>query len=771
MLTRLIAPALLMLLAFAPAAQAAYKLVPHADYTVANLPAGTNHMLGQSDENGIFYTMAGNRILRYSKEGTPLPEIVIPGGLTSRDVAPSPDGQYLYLTRGTAPPTRLNRVGAVGSNTYVRDATWQLAMFSMWNVKSTPTGHAIATDGRGDIYISNGSWWVAGAQNSVAKYSPDGASITAFGDFGKADGNWITNQDIAVSRDGRRVFVGENCGRSCIYTSPDYQGSRVTRYDYLPGGKYRFTRVVSAQGAMDGNPFPRCESAGATHSAYSLAMDAAENLYVTSTTCGRVQMFDTDPDPARDRFVRSVAVYTDPAAAAGIDGAKNHYIGVDWAGRIYADEWDRVFTPKEITLPTLPRPAIPALPAPDILAPSVTNVVLPATTSVQAVSVVVTATDDVAVGEMRLANEDGNWGPWQPFATPVTHQLSANYAVKGVYVQVRDMAGNLSNAVYRTLRYEAAPVAPPVAGGEPAPPAPPAPPAGVDVADPILTRVTIPALTATRDVTLGIEATDDVALRRMRFANEDGNWAAWEPFAATKVWALTAGFTNKVVYAQVSDTSGRTSNTLTVRTRLSQDAPAEPPPANAQPDTVAPVLVAVTLPAETTTQTVTVGIDATDAAGVKQVRFANEDGTWTPWQAYATQTPWTLTAGYTPKLVYVQVRDAVGNESLVLSRATRYVRTVAGPVDATAPVLEALTIANPTPVANVTVKLTARDDVGVTQVRFANEDGTWGAWAAYAPEVPHTLTAGNTLKVVYAQVRDAAGRESAVLFTRTQVKP
>ena len=45
------------------------------------------------------------------------------------------------------------------------------------------------------------------------------------------------------------------------------------------------------------------------------------------------------------------------------------------------------------------------------------------------------------------------------------------------------------------------------------------------------------------------------------------------------------------------------------------------------------------------------------------MRFANEDGTWTAWQAFAPTKQWTLTAGNLYKLVFVQVRDASGNES------------------------------------------------------------------------------------------------------------
>jgi hypothetical protein len=359
---------------------------------------------------------------------------------------------------------------------------------------------------------------------------------------------------------------------------------------------------------------------------------------------------------------------------------------------------------------------------------------------------------------MQLAREDGNWGPWQPFATPVTYELSAGYGVKGVYVRVRDIAGNESPAVYRTTGFVA-----PVDPGDPPPPA-------GDKADPVLTAIAIPALTATRDVQVTIEATDDTAVRHVRFANEDGNWAAWQAYAATSTWTLSPNVGAKLVYAQVRDGAGRESGVLSARTQYALDAPPPPPPGGA-PDTVAPVLTSLTLPAETTTQAVNATLAATDAVGIVQVRFANEDGNWAGWQAWAPTKQWTLTAGFGGKLVYAQVRDAAGNESVVVNARTSYVRTQQGPVDAADPALTAVVLPETTPTANVTVRLTATDDVGVAQVRFANEDGNWGAWVPFAADVPHQLTAGNTYKVVYAQVRDAAGRESNVLFARTLVAP
>jgi hypothetical protein len=737
-----------LLLVAAPGANA--SLVVDSTYTSAATTASCGS-LGSSDQNGVFYAMCGTKIVRWDKNGTKLADIAVPKGVaTGYDVAPSPDGAYLYVSQETATPRRLDRQA---NGTYILDGTWKLAQLSVWNEKSTPMGRELTTDGRGDIYISNGSLTTVG-QRSIAKYSPDGTFLTAFGEWGSEPGNWITNQDIAVSRDGRRVYVGENCGTNCIYGTKGYDASRITRYDFTPGGTYRFSRIISTRGPQpDGAAYPECEVPGAVHSGYSVTLDYWENLYVTSTTCGRIQMFRTDPDPAKDVFVRSIATWANQTT-------RSHYIAADWAGRIHVLQWNLILTPKTLKLPTLPLPKLEPLPTPDMQAPVIASVTVPATTTSKTIQVTTSASDDRVVSEMQLAHEDGTWGPWQPFASPVSYDLSDGYGVKGVYVRVRDMAGNESAEVYKTLSYSA--TADPGGGGGGGGGGVP------DAADPVLSAIAVPALTATRDIPVTLTATDDTAVAGMRFANEDGNWTAWKPFAATSTWTLSANVGPKAVYAQVRDASGRESTTLLARTSYQLDAPPPPPPGGA-PDTTAPVLITFTLPAESTTQTVTASLAATDAVGVAQVRFANEDGNWTAWQAWGATKQWSLTAGYGAKLVYAQVRDAAGNESLVLTAKSSFVKTVAGPVDNADPALTAITVPDPTKTAAISVHLAATDDVGVTQVRFANEDGNWDAWRAYDTDVPWTLSAGNTYKVVYAQVRDAAGRESNVLFARTQV--
>lgn len=727
---------------------------------------------GGSDAAGVLYTVNcdATKILRFDKNGTALAPIAMPtkqscilffcstvGALgTPADVAPSPDGQYLYLTQDVKTPARLVRAA---NGTYALDAAWKLAQFPAGGKMWTPIGNHITVDGRGDIYLSNGSFWASDSvptPGQIVKYSPNGTFLTSFGEVGPRPGEWISNQDVAVSHDGRRVYVGENSSPSAK-NDANYQPSRITRYDYTPNGQYRYTSVISAQGKYNGTRMGYCTAPGEVNSAYALAMDGFENLYAVSVTCGYVQQFTTDADPAKEKFVKTVV----KDAAAG----RPHSIAVDVAGRVYLGEWGKMFAPKAPKLPALPLAAPAALPAPDNTAPVVKNVVLPATTTTQNVAVTITATDNVAVSEMRIANEDGAYGPWQPFTSPATWKLSNGYAVKGVFVQVRDMAGNESNAVYKTTGFIAA-------GGGGAGDGVVVPPVGApDNVAPVIGSATAPAVTATRNITINIAATDDKAVTGVRFANEDGTWSAWRAFAAASQWTITDGFVNKAIFVQVRDAAGNESANALVRTRYAADAPPPGNP-NAPADTVAPTLTKIELPAETTTQNTNVKITAADNTAVAQVRFANEDGTWTNWQAYAATKTWTLSAGFGGKLVFAQVRDAAGNESLSVTARTNFVKTQAGPVDAANPVLTAVTLPETVPNANVTVKVTATDDVGVTEVRFANEDGTWGDWKAIGNgNVAHTLTAGATYKVVFAMVRDASGRESDTLYIRTLVKP
>jgi sugar lactone lactonase YvrE len=294
----------------------------------------------------------------------------------------------------------------------------------------------------------------------------------------------------------------------------------------------------------------------------------------------------------------------------------------------------------------------------------------------------------------------------------------------------------------------------------------------IDTTAPKLTKIALPTTTTTRAVKITVIATDAVGVAQARVANEDGTWGAWKAYATPLAHQLTAGLGYKGVYVQVRDAAGNESTVVSTTTQVVAAAQDPQDPDPVKPDAVAPSLTKVTLPATTTTRDVKLAITATDAVGITQARVANEDGVWGAWKAYATPLAHQLTAGLSYKGVYVQVRDAAGNESAVAWTTTQLVAgetatpnpPAGGAPDTTAPTLRAFTVPATTAARTVTVTIDAIDDVKVTQVRFANEDGTWGTWKAYAPAMQHQLSAGYSIKGVYVQVRDAAGNESGLLF-------
>jgi Tol biopolymer transport system component len=62
----------------------------------------------------------------------------------------------------------------------------------------------------------------------------------------------------------------------------------------------------------------------------------------------------------------------------------------------------------------------------------------------------------------------------------------------------------------------------------------------------------------------------------------------------------------------------------------------------------------------TSSQTVTLSLSATDSSGIAQMRFSNNETSWTSWETYTTSKNWTLPSGDGEKTVYVQFKDNGG---------------------------------------------------------------------------------------------------------------
>lgn len=638
----------------------------------------------------------------YDAAGNPGAVIPVVGGAGAvSDVAASADGQYLYIARGFN-IIRMHREGAQ----YVASVGWKLQPYVKYGIQIAPRATYLDVDRNGFIYVADGVWARDGAQNTVAKYAPDGTPVAraAFGDFGGArePGTHRVLAGIDVTDDGADVWVAET------------SNSRIQRWRRQLDGSYRSAQIIgnTTDEGLCGTPYRFAAP-------YDVAIGPDGDVYVVNTSC---YLNNGINGPQVHRY-SSTGAFREILHVSAYVGARAHGIAVDARGGIYLGQ-PNVYL----------RPQGAAPPVGDVTAPDLRAATLPATTQARDVDLRIDATDAVGVTQMRIANEDVHIStrPWIAYGALVRHALTAGTGGKGVTVQVRDAAGNESQLRVATTTV-----------------------LGVAVDElPIVRGVTIPAQTANRTIDVMVDASDDRGIVEMRLATEAGEWRPWQNWTARVSFELTAGAGTRGVYVQVRDAAGQLSN-IVYRTTVS----------GGEHDTV-PVLRSVTLPATTATRDVTLRIDATDPTGVTHVRIANEgvDITTRPWLAHAALVQHVLSAGAGAKAVSVQVRNAKGYASTVLVARTTL---AAGDAQDAPPTVASLTFPDWTEYRTLPIEVAASDDRGVTEMRLATEAGVWGAWQPYETRVMFTLTAGTGKRGVYVQVRDAAGQLSNILYRIT----
>ncbi|MEM3567313.1 MAG: kelch repeat-containing protein, partial [Thermoplasmata archaeon] len=154
----------------------------------------------------------------------------------------------------------------------------------------------------------------------------------------------------------------------------------------------------------------------------------------------------------------------------------------------------------------------------------------------------------------------------------------------------------------------------------------------------------------------------------------------------------------------------------------------------------------------TNTAGVSLALTYTDTGtGVSRMCFSNDGVAWSAWEPPVPQKNWNLEAGDGTKYVYMKLLDNAGNvficgDTIVLD---------------TVPPMCSVTINNNTDYTNtenVWLQVSATDATsGIDAVRFSNDGNTWSNWQAISENIPFTLTSGDGLKRVYAQVRDRSG--------------
>jgi hypothetical protein len=268
----------------------------------------------------------------------------------------------------------------------------------------------------------------------------------------------------------------------------------------------------------------------------------------------------------------------------------------------------------------------------DTTGPTVTSLAVnagAAATNQLSVSLTCAVTDGGSgVAQMRFSNNGSSWSSWEGYAgLKPSWTLSGGEGTITAYAQFRDAASNETQATDDIL---------------------------YDTTDPTVTGFTVEAgAAATNQLAVGLTytATDSGSgMADMRFSNNGSTWLAWEAFAGSKSWTLSAGEGSKTVYGEFRDAAGN------VRQRTDGILYDTSPP-------VAATFVINNDAASTSSGSVNLNIDVSDGgSGMSEMRFSNDGSTWSPGETYSTGTkPWSLSAGNGTKTVYAEFTDVAGN--------------------------------------------------------------------------------------------------------------
>ncbi|MCW2973267.1 MAG: chromosome condensation regulator [Thermoleophilia bacterium] len=642
--------------------------------TASAVPAEIANGSGQSGPDGTTVVACKSSLIAFKAGATAPQRIAMPAGFRYYDVAPSPDFTYLYVTRdanvlatrkigveavgGLPELVRFKRTGAAGTWAYALDATWKAKPFNIGGRDWTPCGRYIASDDYGNVYFSNGGWCVQYnayevkqfptlTPSVIVKYDPAGDVVARFN--GSKHGEMDVNMGIAVSRDGATVWEVEHVA------------SRVQRYDRQADGNYGQSADPAALDVF-GKKDDACGSADGFSAPYDIALDPWGFVYVANVSCRQVKKFT----PA-GKLVWTAAV-----------PLLTHGIAVDRAGNVYATGSNRYLVDRAGApgpVPPLTGPAPTDLLPPVFVSFKVTEATNQASSGLPAdpfivntkqVTLKIAATDDVSgVGEVRFADENGTWKPWQAYSPTMPYTL--HDGPNGLFIQLRDKAGRAQEtSKYFVIRSSAPAVDP-----------------GNDKLPPVLVSLKVPEATNPASsglpadpylvpgtkVTLQFTATDDVSgVGEMRLATESGAWGAWQAFSTTYPYTIHDG--SNGLFVQLRDKVGHEQAASTFFVIRSTAAPV--PAAGADKD--APVLVSLKVPEATNPASsglpadpyivdgklVTLKITATDdVSGVGEMRLADESGNWGAWKPFSPSFAYTLHGGSNG--LFIQLRDKAGH--------------------------------------------------------------------------------------------------------------
>jgi hypothetical protein len=632
----------------------------------------------------------------------------------------------------------------------VPTGTVSVAGGDTWTTSTSVTLTLLATDagtGVADMRFSNdgsswSTWETYGTSKSWTLASGDGTK-TVYAEYRDVAGNVSSTASDGIGLDGTAPAASLSIASGATWTTTQSVSLGVTSSDAGSG-------VSEMRFSDDGSSWGSWETAGLSKSWTLPTVDGSKTVYLqvrdsagnSSSNATDTITLDTTA-PTGSALIASGATYVtatsvtltlsaSDGSGSGVSDMRFSHDESTWSS------WETYGTSKSWTLTTGDGIKTVYVEYRDTAGNSAgfndtvildqnvpTGTVLVAggdtwTTSTSA-TLTLSATDaGTGVSDMRFSNDGSTWTSWETYGTSKSWTLSTGDGSKTISAQYRDVAGNISATASDGIGLDGT-----------------APAAGLSIASGA-------TWTATRSVALGITSSDaGSGVSEMRFSDDGSTWGSWETAGSSKSWTLLTGDGSKTVYLQVRDTAGNSSVNATDAITLDTVAPTGSASIAGGASYVASTSVTLTLSA------------SDSASGLSDMRFSNDESTWTSWETYGTSKTWTLTTGDGIKTVYVEYRDTAGNtagfnDTVILDQdvPTGTVSVAGGDAWTTS--------------TSVTLTLSATDaGTGVSDMRFSNDGSTWGSWETYGTSKSWTLTTGDGTKTAYAQFRDEAGNVSA----------
>jgi hypothetical protein len=248
-----------------------------------------------------------------------------------------------------------------------------------------------------------------------------------------------------------------------------------------------------------------------------------------------------------------------------------------------------------------------------------------------AVGVVLTLTcsDNVSgCSKMQFSNDNIYYSVLEPYVPSKAWALTDGDGTKTVYAKFQDGVGNWSAVYTDTIVLD------------------------TQVPTGTISINAGAAYTNSVNVTLNLTCSGGLSgCSQMQFSNDGTTYSSPEAYSTTKAWTLTTGDGTKTVYSRFKDGAGNWSTAYSDTIILETQMPAG-------------TIIVNRGATYTNSINVTLSLTCSDnLSGCSQMRFSNDNITYSTPEAYAATKAWTLTTGSGAKSVYVKFKDGAGNWS------------------------------------------------------------------------------------------------------------